>query len=127
MCLTASLCGGDVSHVFKAVFAELHHEMQEDEHGEPQTPQHHLLHTLHVQHAEDEDELVEDEVPELIFQMLVNREEPHQNITTQTTTENNAETANTCKKPARVYRNLQKHTLLVKRFSYVFEVSYAQG
>ncbi len=59
-----------VAHIFKAVFAELYHQMKEDEHGEPQTPQHHLLHPLHVQHAKDEDELVEDEVPELIFQML---------------------------------------------------------
>lgn len=44
--------------------------MQKDQGREPQTPHDHLLHRLHVQHAKDENELVEDEVPELIFQVL---------------------------------------------------------
>ncbi len=57
--------------------------MKEDEHGEPQTPQHHLLHPLHIQHAEDEDELVEDEVPELIFHMLSDREEHKSRLTSR--------------------------------------------
>lgn len=68
--MTAHRRRGRKREIFEAVFAELHHQMKEDEHGEPQTPQHHLLHPLHVQHTEDEDELVEDEVPELILQML---------------------------------------------------------
>ncbi len=72
-----------VAHIFKAVFAELYHQMKEDEHGEPQTPQHHLLHPLHVQHAKDEDELVEDEVPELIFQMLWDGEEHKSSLTSR--------------------------------------------
>lgn len=45
--------------------------MEEDEYGEPQTPEHHLFHPLDIQHTKDEDELVEDEVPELVFQMLL--------------------------------------------------------
>lgn len=61
----------EFAYIFKAVFTELHHQMEEDEHGEPQTPEHHLIHPLHIQHTKDEDELVEDEVPELVFQMLL--------------------------------------------------------
>lgn len=64
---------GRGTYIFKAVFAELHHEVEEDQGGEPQTPHHHLLHRLHIEHPEDEDELVEDEVPELILQVLEGR------------------------------------------------------
>lgn len=44
--------------------------MQKDGDGEPEPPHHHLFHRLNVQDAEHEDELVEDEVPELVFQVL---------------------------------------------------------
>lgn len=44
--------------------------MQENEHSEPQTPQHHLFYCLYIQHPKDKDELIEDEVPELVLQML---------------------------------------------------------
>lgn len=59
------------THIFKSVFAELHHEVKKDQCGEPQTPHDHLLNCLYVQHPKDEDELVEDEVPEFILKMLV--------------------------------------------------------
>lgn len=61
------------TYIFKSVFAELNHEVEKDQGREPQTPHHHLLHCLHVQYAKDENELVEDEVPELIFQVLRNK------------------------------------------------------
>lgn len=44
--------------------------MEEDQGREPQTPHDHLLHHLNVQHPEDEDELIEDEVPELVLKVL---------------------------------------------------------
>jgi hypothetical protein len=55
------------TNIFKAVLAELDHEVHEDEDSKPQTPHHHLLHRLNVEHPEDEDKLVEDEVPELVL------------------------------------------------------------
>lgn len=58
------------TYIFEAVFAQLDHEVEEDQGGEPQTPHDHLLHRLDVQHSKDEDELVENEVPELILQVL---------------------------------------------------------
>lgn len=58
------------TYIFKSVFAELHHEMKKDQGREPQTPHDHLLHGLDVQHSKNEDEFVEYEVPEFIFQML---------------------------------------------------------
>lgn len=62
--------GVNITYIFKAVFAELDHEVEKDQGREPQTPHDHLLHCLHIQDTKDEDELVEDEVPELIFQVL---------------------------------------------------------
>ena len=62
------------TYIFKAVLAELDHEVEEDQGRKPQTPHDHLLHRLHVQHPKDEDELVEDKVPELILQVLRGRE-----------------------------------------------------
>lgn len=63
------------THIFKSVFAELHHEMEKDQRREPQTPHDHLLNCLNVQHPKDEDKLVEDEVPEFILKMLVKETE----------------------------------------------------
>lgn len=62
-----------ITYIFKSVFAELHHEVEKDQGREPQTPHDHLLHRLHVQDAKNEDELVEDEVPEFILQVLRNK------------------------------------------------------
>lgn len=47
--------------------------MEKDQGREPQTPHDHLLNRLHVKYSKDEDELVEDEVPEFIFKVLVNK------------------------------------------------------
>lgn len=63
------------TYIFKAVFAELNHEMEKDQGREPQTPHDHLLHCLHVQYSKYENELVEDEVPELILEMLKKNKE----------------------------------------------------
>lgn len=49
--------------------------MEEDQRREPQTPHDHLLNCLYVQHPKDEDELVEDEVPEFVLKMLVEETE----------------------------------------------------
>ena len=63
---------GTVKHtyIFETIFAELNHEMEKDQGGEPQTPHDHLLHCLHIQHSKDENKLVKDEVPEFILEML---------------------------------------------------------
>lgn len=45
--------------------------MEEAEQGKPRAPQQHLIHVLHVDDAEHEDELVEEEVPELLFEVLL--------------------------------------------------------
>lgn len=66
-------CAAHNTYVFKPVFAELHHEVEKDQGGEPQTPHHHLFHRLHVQDPEDENKLIEDEIPEFIFQVLRNK------------------------------------------------------
>lgn len=67
------------THIFKSVFAELHHEVEKDQRREPQTPHDHLLNCLYVQHPKDEDELVEDEVPKFILKMLVKETEQMRN------------------------------------------------
>ena len=54
----------------EAVLADLRVDGEEADHGEPYTPHAHLADVLQVEHAEDEDELEEDEVPELIFYVL---------------------------------------------------------
>ena len=61
---------GPSTYVFEPVLAELREEMKESEDGEPRRPTNHFIHVLHVHHTEDEDELVEDEIPELVFQPL---------------------------------------------------------
>lgn len=58
------------THIFKSVLAELNHQVQKDESGKPEAPHHHLSHRLHVQHTEDENELVENKIPELVFEVL---------------------------------------------------------
>ena len=49
--------------------------MEEDESSKPEAPHHHLFHGLHVQDAKNKDELVEDEVPELVLQVLQTEQE----------------------------------------------------
>lgn len=44
--------------------------MQESQNGEPGTPKHHFFHGLYIHHTEDEYELVENEVPKLVLQIL---------------------------------------------------------
>ena len=51
--------------------------MEEDQGREPEAPHDHLLNRLHIEHSEDEDELVEDEVPELILQVLQATDRTH--------------------------------------------------
>lgn len=45
--------------------------MKEAEQGKPRAPQQHLIHVLHIDDAEHKDELVEDEVPELLLEVLL--------------------------------------------------------
>lgn len=47
--------------------------MEESEHREPRAPQQNLVDVLDVYDAENEDELVKNEVPEFILQMLLLR------------------------------------------------------
>lgn len=58
------------TYIFKTIFAELNHEVEKDQGWEPQTPHDHLFHCLDVQYSKDENKLVEDEVPEFIFEVL---------------------------------------------------------
>lgn len=44
--------------------------MEETDGGEPGAPQDDLVHELDVDHSEDEDKLVEDEIPEFVFDVL---------------------------------------------------------
>lgn len=37
---------------------------------EPEAPHHHFFHCLNIQHTKNEDELVENEIPEFILEML---------------------------------------------------------
>lgn len=44
--------------------------MQKPDGGEPRTPEQYFVHVLHIDDAEDEDEFVEDVVPELVLDAL---------------------------------------------------------
>lgn len=55
------------THVLKAVLAQRRHEMQKAQQREPGDPAENLLYVLDVHHAEDEDELIEDEIPEFVL------------------------------------------------------------
>lgn len=44
--------------------------MKENQDCEPEPPHHHLVHRLDVQDAEHKDELIEDEIPEFVLQVL---------------------------------------------------------
>lgn len=44
--------------------------MQKPDGGEPRTPEQNFIHVLHIDDAEDEDEFVEDVVPELVLDAL---------------------------------------------------------
>lgn len=44
--------------------------MQKYEAGKPEAPHDHLFHCLDIQHAKNEDELVEDKIPKLVFEVL---------------------------------------------------------
>lgn len=61
------------TYILKAVFAELRHEVKEPESGEPRHPKDDFVKILNVHDAEDEDELVENKVPELVFHVLSKR------------------------------------------------------
>ena len=59
-----------MTHIFKSILAELSEDVEETEDREPGRPEHNLVHLLNVHHTKDEDELVEDEVPELVLDVL---------------------------------------------------------
>lgn len=69
------------THIFKPIFAQLSHDVKETQAGEPCYPEHNLMNMLHIYDAKDEDELVEDKVPELVFDVL--QEIHKQNKTSQ--------------------------------------------
>lgn len=58
------------THIFKSVLAELNHQVQKDKSSKPEAPHDHLSHCLDIQHTENENELVENKVPELVFEVL---------------------------------------------------------
>ena len=58
----------------EAILADLRVDGEKAYHWEPDAPHAHLANVLQVEHAEDEDELEEDEVPELIFYVLIYKE-----------------------------------------------------
>lgn len=58
------------TYILEAIFAELSHEVKEPESGEPRHPKDDFVEILNVHDAKDEDELVENEVPELVFHVL---------------------------------------------------------
>ena len=68
--MAAHWSGGRKGKVFKSVFAELNHQMQEDKSSKPEAPHHHFLHSLDIQHSKNENELVENKIPKLVFEML---------------------------------------------------------
>lgn len=58
------------THILEPILAQLPEQMQEADGREPGAPEQHLVHVLHVDDAEHEDELVEDEVPQLVLEPL---------------------------------------------------------
>lgn len=60
--------------------------MQKNKSGKPEAPHHHLLHSLDIQHTKNENELVENKIPKLVFEMLkrkkVGKGEFHHNKST---------------------------------------------
>lgn len=58
------------THVFKSVLAELNHQMQKYKSCKPEAPHDHLFHCLDIQHTKNENELVENKIPKLVFEVL---------------------------------------------------------
>lgn len=56
--------------------------MEEAENGKPGHPVNNLIHSLNVHHTKYEDELVEQEIPYSIFQMLERNERKNWNMET---------------------------------------------
>lgn len=63
----------NATYIFESIFAELGEQLQEADGREPGTPEDDLIHELHIDDTENEDELVEDEVPKLVFHVLALR------------------------------------------------------
>lgn len=57
-------------YIFKTVLAKLSMEVQKADDREPGPPHNHSLHALYIDDTEDEDEFVEDKVPELVLDVL---------------------------------------------------------
>jgi len=62
-----------MTYIFKAILAQLCKYMQKAENGEPGAPQHYLFHLLGIHNSENEDELVENKVPEFVLHVLQKR------------------------------------------------------
>jgi hypothetical protein len=58
------------TYIFKTILAQLSHEMEKANGGEPANPQDNLVQILHIYDAEHENKLVEDKIPKLIFHVL---------------------------------------------------------
>ena len=58
------------THIFKPVLAELNHQMQKYQSSKPEAPHDHFFHCLDIQHTKNENELVENEIPKLVFEVL---------------------------------------------------------
>lgn len=61
---------GRQTYIFESIFAQLTKETQKAEGGEPGAPKYYFVHVLHIKHPKHKDELVKDEIPKFIFQML---------------------------------------------------------
>lgn len=77
------------THIFKSIFAQLSHDVKKTQAREPCDPEHNLMNMLHIHDAKDEDELVEDKVPELVFDVLQIHTKTNQSAR-GSTTENSA-------------------------------------
>lgn len=58
------------TYIFKPVLAELNHQMQKYQSSKPEAPHDHFFHCLDIQHTKNENELVENEIPKLVFEVL---------------------------------------------------------
>lgn len=59
------------THKLESVFGKLLREQESAQNGKPDAPTEHLWYLLHVHHTKDENEFVEDKVPEFVSHVLV--------------------------------------------------------
>lgn len=58
------------TYILKPITTQLCKKLKKTNDSKPSTPQHRLIHLLHVQNTKYEDKLIENKIPEFVFDVL---------------------------------------------------------